>query len=74
MDLAKQRILDDKKCLECGHRGFRIVDKRNNKTICITCGSPMSSSAQHDIKVDKKEVCEGNKQRKTTSSRKVNNG
>jgi hypothetical protein len=33
--------------------------------------SSTSSSAQHNNKVDKKEVCEGNKQRKTTLSRKV---
>lgn len=35
--LSKEE-LDNKECKNCGRKGFRIVDKRNNKTICITCG------------------------------------
>ena len=33
-----EKELDNKKCDRCGSKGFRVVDKRNNKTICITCG------------------------------------
>ena len=30
--------LNNMKCINCGRNGFRVVDKRNNKTVCITCG------------------------------------
>jgi len=51
-----------------------IQDFYFDETRCPLHGkrcSHKSSSAQHNNKVDKKEVCEGNKQRKTTLSRKV---
>ena len=35
--LSKEE-LDNRICERCGYEGFRIIDKRNNKTVCITCG------------------------------------
>lgn len=35
-------ILNNLKCEKCGRIGFRNIDRRNNKTICITCGFVLS--------------------------------
>lgn len=38
----ERKILDNLKCEECGGKGFRNIDRRNNKIICITCGFVLS--------------------------------
>jgi len=38
MKIRTLEELDNMKCNNCGHKGFRVINKRNNKTICITCG------------------------------------
>jgi len=38
--------LNNIKCINCGGNGFRVVDKRNNKTICIICGDALQEKAE----------------------------
>ncbi len=40
----ERNILDNTKCDSCGHNGFRNVDRRTNKIICITCGSKLKDA------------------------------
>jgi len=49
-------ILDNLKCKNCERNGFRNIDRRSNKIICITCGD-----ALHEDQLNVKEVSDGNK-------------
>jgi len=48
--------LDNLKCKNCERNGFRNIDRRSNKIICITCGD-----ALHEDQLNVKEVSDGNK-------------